>query len=83
MQTNTTINQEQLTAIHNCLSYAAEQLRQNNTGSLADVALSNDLALAHKVTARIAHSLYEEWQALPDGSALKDLYQEDVWHPQP
>ncbi len=83
MQTNITISQEQLTAIHNCLSYAAEQLRENHKGSLADVALANDLTLAHKAAARIAQALYEEWQALPDGSALKDLYQEDVWHPQP
>mgnify|MGYP003681456821 CR=1 FL=1 len=83
MNTRTNITPENIRAIHNCVAYAAECLRANNTGSHADIYLSNELNLAHKSVASMAHDLYVAWDQLPDGSALKHLYADDVWHPEP
>ena len=81
MNTQITITQENLRALHNSISYAAEQLRANYTGSLADVNLSNELDLAHKTCAYMGHELYKSWSELPEGTPLKEMYRNDVWHP--
>ena len=82
MNTPTNITPENIRAIHNCLAYAAEQLRANDSGSHADIYLSNELDLAHKSIASMAHDLYAAWSQLPDGSALKCLTADDIWHPE-
>lgn len=83
MQTTITITQEQLDAMANSIQACAEYLRANNKGTHADIYLANELNLAHKACAYIGHELYEAWSALPNGSALKDLYAEDIWSPEP
>ena len=83
MNTPTNITPENIRAIHNCLAYAAEQLRANNSGSYADTYLDNELDLAHKSVASMAHDLYMAWRRLPDDSVVKYLYADDVWHPEP
>lgn len=82
MKTQVTVSQEDLRALHNCIAACAEYLRANDNGSLADVYLSNELELAHKVTAYIAQELYQEWASLPEGTPLKEMYRDDVWHPE-
>lgn len=83
MNAQITISQEQLRALHNSISYAADQLRANDMGTYADKYLKSELDLAHKACAYIGHELYETWTALPNGSPLKELYRDDIWHPDP
>ena len=82
MNTQITITQESLRALHNSIAACAEYLRANDTGSHADIYLNNELDLAHKACAYMGQSLYEEWSNLPDGSPLKEIYREDIWHPE-
>ncbi len=72
MKTVVTITQDELDAIHTGLTIEGEptpyQLQQH--------------ILATKVVANLAQEIYEVWDALPDGSALKEVYRDDVWHPE-
>lgn len=76
------MSQEDLTALHNCISYAAEQLRVQYIGSHADVYLRRELDLAHKQCAYMGQSIYAAWAELPEGTPLKEVYRDDVWHPE-
>ena len=40
---------------------------------------SPDAEAAYKWLAYVRESLYNNWQALPDGSHLKDAYRDEVW----
>lgn len=81
MNTQITITQEQLRALHNSISYAADQLRANDKGTHADNYLKGELDLAHKACAYMGHELYQAWSELPEGTPLKDIYRDDIWHP--
>lgn len=83
MNAQITITQEQLRALHNSISACSEYLRANDTGSHADIYLGNQLDLAHKACAYMGHELYKAWSELPDGTPLKEIYRDDVWHPEP
>ncbi|WP_186518915.1 hypothetical protein [Synechococcus sp. PROS-9-1] len=82
MNTKITITQESLRAMHNSISYAAEMLRANDMGTYADDYLKEELDLAHRACAYMGQSLYEAWSELPDGSPLKEIYRDEMWHPE-
>ena len=83
MNTQITITQEQLRALHNSISACGEYLRANDTGSHADIYLRNELRLAHKACAYMGHELHKAWSELPEGTPLKEIYRDEIWHPEP
>lgn len=57
-------------------------LRDSWTGSQADIYLSNELKLAHKACAYMGHEIYKAWSDLPEGTPLKEIYRDEIWHPE-
>lgn len=75
MNTTITITQESLQALHNIICAAGPHIQEGTY-------LDSQLDLAHKACAYMGQELYEAWAALPDGSPLKEIYKEDIWHPE-
>lgn len=74
MNTQITISQDQLRAIHNIICEAGEHIEEGTY-------LSSELDIAHKACAQIGQNLYEAWEKLPNGSPLKEIYRDDIWAP--
>ena len=75
MNTQITITQDSLRAIHNIICLAGAHIEEGTY-------LSSELDLAHKACAYMGQELYEAWAKLPDGSPLKEIYREDIWAPE-
>lgn len=74
MNVQTSITPEQLRALHNVVCLGGGHIEP---GTYMD----SERELAHRACASMAHDIYVAWAQLPDGSALKSMYADDVWHP--
>ena len=75
MNVTVSITPEQLRALRNVICMAGEHI---TPGTYMD----SERDMAHRTCASMAHDIYVAWSQLPDGSALKSMYADDVWHPE-
>lgn len=80
---STAITPQEATCLHNVVQAVRQPLeaKRQRREPLTDQehSLLQDTDTARKWLASVNEGLYQAWTALPEGSALKTAYAEDVW----
>lgn len=83
----TTLTPDELCAIQNCITQCLIAQREKRAETLescteldsADLYRLQCAETASKWAAAQSELLYETWEALPEGSHLKEAYRDDIW----